>query len=126
MFRNIVWPQELSALVHANIIQIILTVGTLEQPPVFGLAVPLRQQQIFDCWDQREGAKAGLGLEDILPYRHEFAIHVHLNHLVGDGDGLFLEVYGIPAQAQGFTAPQAVVSGDLDAQLQRIARDGIK
>ena len=45
---------------------------------------------------------------------------------MGDGDGLFLEVYGIPAQAQGLAAPQTVVSGDLDAQLQRIARDGIK
>ena len=126
MFRNIVWTQEFSTLVHADIIQVIPAVGAFEQPPVFGLPLPLRQQQVLDCRDQREGAEAGLGFQHVLPYWHKFAVYVHLDHLVGDGDGLFLEVYGVPSQAQCLAAPQTVVGGNLDAQLQRIACDGIK
>ena len=95
MFRNIVWPQELPALVHTDVVQIIPAVGALEQPLVLGLPLFLSNQQFLNCGDQRQGAEAGLGFEHILAHRHELAVHVHLDHLVGDGNGLFFKVDGV-------------------------------
>ena len=126
VFRHEVGPQELAHLVHADIGQIVPTVGTLEQPPILGLLFFLRQQQVLHHRDQRQGAEAGLGLEYVLPYRYILTIHVCLNYLVRDRDGFLFEVNGVPAQTQHLAAPQAVVGGNLDAELQGVARNGIE
>lgn len=126
VFGHIVGPQEFAALIHADVIEVILAVGVPEKGSVLLLPFFCSQQQSFHHRNQRERSETEFGFRHIFPQQHKLAVHIRLNDLVRDGDGLFLEVHSIPTQAQHLAAPQAIISGDLDAELQRGAGGGVK
>lgn len=126
MLGHVVGAQDLPTLIHADVIQIVPAVRAFEQPPVFDLPLLLSQQQFLNSGDQRQRAEAGLGFEHVLPYRDILAIHICLDHFVGNGDGFLIKVDSVPTESQHLAAAQAVISGDLDAEFQRITCDGVE
>ena len=83
VFRHEVGPQEFAALVYADVVQVVLAIGALEQPLVFRLFLLFSFQKFLDHRDQRQSEETGLSLKHILPYRHKLAIHAHLDHFMG-------------------------------------------
>lgn len=120
------WAEDLSALIHADVVQIVPAIRAFEQPPIFSLVFLLGQQQAFHHWDQRQGAEAGLCFEHVLSHRDEFTIYIGLDYLMGSGNSFLFEVNGVPTEPQHLAAAQAIISGDLDAELQRVACNGVK
>lgn len=126
MFRYIVGAQELAALVNADIVEIVLTVGLFEQPPVHLLFFLFLQQESLCRRDQRKRPEAGFGFQNILAYRYKFAVHLRLDDLMTDGDPFVFQIDGAPSESKNLASPQAIVCSDFHAQFQRIAGYGIE
>ena len=115
VFRHIVGTQEFAGLVDADVIEVVPAVGLFEETAEHFLFLFFLQQELLHCGDERQGAEAGFGLEDILAYGDELAIHFGFDDLVADGDGFALHIDGIPSQAENFAPAQAVVGSDFHA-----------
>ena len=126
VFRHIVGTQELAGLVDADVVEVISAVGLFEESAEHFLFLLFLQQEFLHCRDERQGAEAGLGLEDILAYGDELAVHFSFDDLVTDGDCLAIHIDGIPSQSEDFAPAQTVVGCDFHTQLQRVTGYGIK
>lgn len=126
VFRHIVGTQEIASLVNADVVEVISAIGLLEESAEHFLLLLFLQQELLHCGNERQGAEAGLGLEDILTYGDELAVHFGLDDLVVDGDGLAFQIDGIPSQTKDFASAQTVVGCDFHAQLQRVTGHGIE
>ena len=109
MLRCIVRTQKFSALVNADVVEVVPAVTFFEESPVHLLLLFLLQQDDSYCWNQRECSEAGFGFQDILAPRDELSIHLCFDDLVADGDRLVFHVDGAPPQSENFASPQAIV-----------------
>ena len=110
-----------SQLVQVDVVQIVLAVAFAAEPLVLRLLLFQLPQELLEALHQGQGPMGGLGLGAVLLDDGVLPVDVGLRHRVPDGDGLFLEVDGVPFEPQHLLSAQTVEGRQLDAQLQQIS-----
>ena len=120
MLGHKVRSEQVSHLIHADVVEVLLAVVLLEQPPEGFLLFLFFQEQLFNHRQERQRPDAGFGFQHVLTIRYELAVHLNLDDLVVDGDAFLCEVDCIPLQPKHLAAAQAIVCRDFHRQAQRV------
>lgn len=120
VFCHIIGLEELAGLIDTDVVEVISTVGLLEESSVHFLLFFFFQQKNFNLRDQRKGSEARFGFEDIFTDGYKFAVYLGFYDLVSDGNGLSCEVDCIPLQSKDFASSQTIVGCDLNGQVEGI------